>query len=156
MLALPAVLSSVELAPGVILADDVVSPVRAEGSLKKLIYCLGPWKQGEQVEDFADRFIKHAAAPYLAKSKDHVNRLAARFSSSAKTVESINLQDLAAEEKYLLMDLLQHLYALVESGSKCPMSRRGGNVKMTGRTILNLPRKIPLRIDPATILWSHG
>jgi hypothetical protein len=107
---------SIGLEPGALIADVGKTALSPGSSLRKLIYLLGPWPEGERekAEDFAGRFLKHASGPYLPGSEGLVKSLAGRFPSGAMALDSINLHDLPPEERKLLMQLLNQLYTLVE------------------------------------------
>ena len=93
-------------------------PRTPEESLKKLIFLFGPWseKDRKEAEDFADRFLaaKHAVAPYLPGSNEWVQSLANRFPADTVAVNEINLRDLPAKERELLIGLINQLYSFIE------------------------------------------
>jgi hypothetical protein len=88
-----------------------------EGSLKKLIFLLGPWSPAKrkEAEDFARRFLKakHAVNPYLPGSSALVQGLASRF-PDVTSINEINLGDLSPAERNVLMQLVKQLYSMVE------------------------------------------
>lgn len=89
-----------------------------EESLKKLILLLGPWPltDNKKAEGFARRFLKskHAVGSYLPVSSELVQSLASRFPDGTLAINEIDLRSLPAKEKELLMNLVGHLYSLVE------------------------------------------
>ncbi len=89
-----------------------------EESLKKLVLLLAPWPatDNKKAEDFAKRFLKskHAVGPYLPVSSKVVQSLASRFPDGTLAINEIDLRSLPAKEKELLMNLVGHLYSLVE------------------------------------------
>ena len=106
----------------VISLTDIVQasafPLNPEDSLKKLILVLGPWsaKEKEKAEDFAERFLnaKHAVEPYLPGSGELLQRLASRFPAKSALVAKINLKELPAKERELLLALTRQLYGFTE------------------------------------------
>ncbi|MCP4261734.1 MAG: hypothetical protein GY774_30165, partial [Planctomycetes bacterium] len=89
-----------------------------EEALRKLILLVGPWSttEKEKAEDFARRFLKakHTVVPYLPKSSKLVQNLASRFSAETMSLKEINLGNLPAEERELLMKLIRQLYSFIE------------------------------------------
>lgn len=89
-----------------------------EESLKKLILLLGPWPStdNKKAEAFARRFLKskHAVGPYLPGLSNLLQSLASRFPDGILAIKKIDLRGLPAKENELLMNLVGHLYSLVE------------------------------------------
>ena len=99
-------------------AADAASPLSPRASLKKLALLLGPWRgvDREEAEDFASRFVaaKHAVRPYFPEASQLIQSLASRFPASTIATKEINLSDLNAKEKELLIALVKQLYSFVE------------------------------------------
>ena len=99
-------------------ASVQAAPLSPEESLKKLIRLLGPWSapDKEKAEVFAARFVesKHAVAPYLPGSSELVQSLASRFPAQIMAVKEIDLRNVPAKERELLVQLAAQLYSLIE------------------------------------------
>ncbi len=97
---------------------DKSSPLNPEDSLKKLILLLGPWPAAEKskADDFANRFLKakHAVEPYIPGSGKLVQNLAKRFPAESMAINQINLQNIPAKERELLITLTKQIYSFVE------------------------------------------
>ncbi|NIO06425.1 MAG: hypothetical protein GTO13_23285 [Proteobacteria bacterium] len=93
-----------------------------EESLRKLILLLGPWSatDREKAEDFVRRFLraKHNIDPYLPVSSELVQSLASRFPDGTLAIKEIVLQSLPTKEKELLMNMVKHLYSLIDVRSE--------------------------------------
>jgi len=89
-----------------------------EASLHKLILLLGPWSTAdrERGEDFAKRFVQasHTGGLYLPGSGALVQSLASRFPDGAMAISEINMRNLPGEEQALLLQLVGHIYSLIE------------------------------------------
>lgn len=87
-------------------------------SLKKLILLLGPWPvtDNKKAEKFARRFLKskHAVGSYLPRSSELLQSLASRFPDATLAIKEIDLRSLTTKERELLMNLVGHLYSLIE------------------------------------------
>ncbi len=87
-----------------------------EESLKRLVLALGPWPEAEnrRAEDFANRFVKYAGGFYLPESAETIQGLAGLLPAGAMALEEIDLKDLSAEERGVLIQLTQQLYSFIE------------------------------------------
>lgn len=105
--------------------------------LSRLIQVLGPWPETERraAERFAERFLAapHLVGPFLPDSGELAQRLAARFPAEAFGVAEIDLEDVPADERELLLNLTRQIYSLVEvrfdiagepPWGECPADRR--------------------------------
>jgi hypothetical protein len=110
------VLMSLPLGYAVACAPEQRSP--AQQSLRKLVLVAGPWpeERRSQAEELAERFLAadHIVGLYLPESGAAVESLAARFPDGAMAVGEIDLQGLPADERTVLIELVQQLYSLLE------------------------------------------
>ncbi len=99
-------------------AGPQTPPLSPEESLRKLVLALGPWSDTDKTaaERFARRFLaaEHMASPYLPGASEVVQSLASRFPAEAIAWKEINLQNLPAKERELLLKLVKQLYSLIE------------------------------------------
>ncbi len=99
-------------------AADAASHLSPRASLKKLILLLGPWDGVEMdiAEDFASRFVdaKHVGGAYLPEAGMLIQRLASRFPAATTATNEINLSDLPAKEREVLIALVKQFYSLIE------------------------------------------
>ncbi|UCC84762.1 MAG: hypothetical protein JSW46_07535 [Gemmatimonadota bacterium] len=92
-------------------------PLSPEESLRKLVLMLGPWRAGDTgAEDFAARFVasSYAGGQYLPGSAEMVQSLARRFPDGEMAVSEVDLGQLPADERQLLLNLVSHIYSLIE------------------------------------------
>lgn len=91
-------------------------PLSTQEAMKKLVWVLGPWSDTEmaQAESFARRFVaaSYIVGPYFQDSR--IESLTTRFPDGAMAVGEINLGDLPAQERELVVQLTRDLYSLVE------------------------------------------
>jgi hypothetical protein len=89
-----------------------------EESLRKLVLMLGPWRtEGAGAEDFAARFVaaSHAGGQYVLESSELVQSLAGRFPAGAMAVSEVDLGELPADERELLLNLVSQIYSFIEA-----------------------------------------
>ncbi|MHC4694343.1 MAG: hypothetical protein ACYS67_16510, partial [Planctomycetota bacterium] len=89
-----------------------------EESLKQLILLLGPWPETEKekADNFINRFLnaEHVVTAYFPGSGRLVQDLARRFPSGAVAAKQIDLGNLSAKERELLIKLTKQLYSFIE------------------------------------------
>ncbi len=100
--------------------DQISKPtaLSPEESLEKLVILLGPWSPDEKniAEDVAKRFVnsEHAGGSYLSESSEVIQALATRFPDPESHLKRVDLRNLTNQEQELLMNLVRHLYSLIE------------------------------------------
>ena len=93
-------------------------PLASQEAMKKLVRVLGPWSEAEtaRAESFAQRFVaaSHIVGSYFGESRAALESVAARFPDGAMAVAEIELGNLPADERELVLQLTRDLYSLVE------------------------------------------
>ncbi len=87
-------------------------------SLGKLVSALGPWSADDRgrAEEFTARFLaaEHIVGLYLPESSAVIRSLVRRLPNRALAMGELDMADFTAEERELVVQLVQQLYSLVE------------------------------------------
>ncbi len=87
-------------------------------SLGKLVLALGPWSADDRgrAEEFTARFLaaEHIVGLYLPESSAVIQRLVRRLPDRALAMGELDMEAFTAEERELVVQLVQQLYSLVE------------------------------------------